>query len=74
MENREEMREWTGMTKDGVEVHGARKRSSSYLNYLRQRPLLLDNVFNILLTTLNNLMGLQEFVVKIYGILSVPRC
>lgn len=40
-----------------------REALASKRHPLRERPLLLDNVFHILLTTLNNLMGLQEFMI-----------
>lgn len=40
---------------------GQEKESlASKLDSLRQRPLLLDNVINFLLTTLNNLIDLQD--------------
>lgn len=39
------------------------------LDSLRQRPLQLDNIIHFLLTTWNNLMDLQEFMIDY----SVPR-
>lgn len=57
MKNREEIREGTGMTKKGEWkcMEQEKEALASKLNSLRQRPLLLDNLVHILLTTLSTI-------------------